>query len=412
MTALRILNVVGARPNFVKIAPLLSEMRRAPGIAPILVHTGQHYDGKMSEQFFTDLDIPPPDVNLGVGSGSHAVQTADVIRALEPILETARPDLVLVVGDVNSTLAAALTAVKLGIPVAHVEAGLRSFDRTMPEEINRVLTDAVSEFLFVTEESGRENLLREGIALEKIHFVGNVMIDSLLQLLPLAEQRWHGFLQEQFGLEWYALVTLHRPSNVDDPTVLREVLAALAQVSQQIPLLFPVHPRTQQRIGEISLHSGPCDLRLIEPLGYLDFLALQSHAALVLTDSGGIQEETTILGVPCLTLRQNTERPVTVTHGTNRVIGSDPKTIAEEVFQALQSPPRPSAPPPLWDGQAARRIVKILSDYAGAVRPPSNDPNMRIVGASLASGQQAEDEKEERSKVRAFEGSKVRTDGQ
>ena len=385
---MKILSVVGARPNFVKIAPLLSEIRRYPEIVPILVHTGQHYDGPMSEQFFSDLEIQPPEFNLGVGSGSHAVQTAEVMRRLEPVLLDTRPDLVLVVGDVNSTLAGALTAVKVGIPVAHVEAGLRSFDRTMPEEINRLLTDAISDLLFVSEESGRENLLREGIAAEKIHFVGNVMIDTLLRVLPKAEERWPD-LKRQFDLNRYALVTLHRPSNVDDPAALREVMTALAKLSQQIPVLFPVHPRTRLRIADIglpvascqlpasfkdaatcplpvsssSLPAASCQLKLLDPLGYLDFLALQAHAALVLTDSGGIQEETTFLGVPCLTFRQNTERPVTVTHGTNRVIGTNPSALAQEAFLALNDPPRQNGAPPLWDGKAAGRIVKILADH-------------------------------------------------
>jgi UDP-N-acetylglucosamine 2-epimerase (non-hydrolysing) len=373
----RIVNVAGARPNFVKIAPLVREMRRHPTIVPLLVHTGQHYDAVMSEQFFGDLEIPAPDFNLGVGSASHAVQTAEVMRRLEPILLSTRPDLVLVVGDVNSTLAAALTAVKLGIPVAHVEAGLRSFDRTMPEEINRLLTDAISDFLFVTEESGRDNLLREGIAADKIHVVGNVMIDALKACQP----RWReSSVFDRLDLNGdasYAVLTLHRPSNVDDPTVLMRLLDALQDVGRHLPIIFPVHPRVRARLRthddaptprrDADPPSGGKGITYLDPLGYLDFIALLSRARLVLTDSGGIQEETTILGVPCLTLRENTERPATVTWGTNRVIGTDPRRIVEEAFRMLDHPSPPNGPPPLWDGRAASRIVTVLleSDPGG-----------------------------------------------
>lgn len=353
-----IVSVVGARPNFVKIAPLLREMRRHCEIAPTLVHTGQHYDAAMSERFFTDLEIPPPDVNLGVGSGSHAVQTAEVMRQLEPLLEAVRPDLVLVVGDVNSTLAAALTAVKLGIPVAHVEAGLRSFDRSMPEEINRLLTDALSEHLFVTEESGRENLLREGIAPARIHFVGNVMIDALWQSRP----RWErSSIFGRLGLRAdhpYGVVTLHRPSNVDDPATLLTFIDALCELSRHLSIVFPVHPRVRSSLPAERLRSS--GIVCVEPLGYLDFIALLSRARLALTDSGGIQEETTILRIPCLTLRDTTERPVTVTHGTNRIIGADPGRIVDEALETLNHPAQPAGPPPMWDGAAAGRIVRIL----------------------------------------------------
>ncbi len=367
---MKIVNVVGARPNFVKIAPLLREMRRRPEIAPILVHTGQHYDGAMSEQFFTELDIQAPDHHLGVGSGTHAVQTAEVMRRLEPILEATRQDLVLVVGDVNSTLAAALTAVKLGIPVAHVEAGLRAFDRTMPEEINRLLTDAIADLLFVTEESGRTNLLREGIAPEKIHFVGNVMIDALEASRP----RWqHSSVIRRLGVsvgQPYAVLTLHRPSNVDDPARLEALLEALHGLARHLPILFPVHPRVGPRLRgreELSWKAPGSREPLpakgivcLDPVGYLDFIALTSRARLVLTDSGGIQEETTILGIPCLTLRETTERPVTVTHGTNRVVGTDPRRILEEALRVLEDPPVPTGRPPLWDGRAAPRIVEVI----------------------------------------------------
>jgi UDP-N-acetylglucosamine 2-epimerase (non-hydrolysing) len=356
----RIVNVVGARPNFVKIGPLIREMRLHPTITPTLVHTGQHYDDAMSDRFFAELEIPAPDYNLGVGSGSHAVQTAQVMQRMEPILTSERPDLVLVVGDVNSTLAAALTAVKLGIPVAHVEAGLRSFDRTMPEEINRLLTDAVSDLLFVTEEDARANLLREGVAPAKIHFVGNVMVDALLASRP----RWETSpIFDRFSLagKRYAVLTLHRPANVDDPDVLNDLLDALAEVARHLPIVFPVHPRVRPRV---SLDPGPPTfdrgLVCLPPLGYLDFVALMSRACLVLTDSGGIQEETTMLGVPCLTLRDTTERPVTVSHGTNRLIGTRPRRIVDEALRALSDPPRTLGPPPLWDGGAAQRIVRTL----------------------------------------------------
>jgi len=371
----KIVNVVGARPNFVKIGPLLREMRRHPAIAPTLVHTGQHYDEAMSRQFFGDLDLPVPDHDLQVGSGSHAVQTAEVMRRLEPVLTASRPDAVLVVGDVNSTLAATLTAVKLGIPVVHVEAGLRSFDRTMPEEINRVLTDAVADVLFITEEGARANLLREGAAPEKIHFVGNVMADALLA----SRMRWSAStIVERLRLTGrpFAVLTLHRPANVDDPDVLDELLGALRTIGRRLPIVFPVHPRVRARLGADATEAGATrGLVCLPPLGYLDFVALMSRARLVLTDSGGIQEETTMLGVPCLTLRQNTERPVTVSQGTNRVVGTRPDTVVAEAFRTLDDPPRPVGPPPLWDGAAARRIVDVLladrSTRPGPVAPPA-----------------------------------------
>jgi len=356
----RIVNVVGARPNFVKISPLIREMRRHPVITSVLVHTGQHYDEAMSQQFFAELDIPAADHNLEVRSGSHAIQTAEVMRRLEPLLISARPDVVLVVGDVNSTLGAALTAVKLGIPVVHVEAGLRSFDRAMPEEINRVLTDAISDLLFTTEEGARRNLVREGIAPRKIHFVGNVMADALLA----SRTRWRtSSIVDQLGLAGtaFAVLTLHRPANVDDPRVFGDLLGALREIGRHIPIVFPVHPRVTSRLAADAAAPGSGRGLIFQPpLGYLDFMALMSRARLVLTDSGGIQEETTMLGVPCLTLRDTTERPVTVTHGTNRVIGTCAKTIVSEALRTLDEPPRPVAPPPLWDGGAARRIVEIL----------------------------------------------------
>jgi UDP-N-acetylglucosamine 2-epimerase (non-hydrolysing) len=367
---MKIVSVVGARPNFVKIAALTRAMRREPTIVPIVVHTGQHYDDSMSGRFFGELEIAAPEVNLGVGSGTHATQTAEVMRRLEPVLDSLAPDVVLVVGDVNSTLAAALTAVKLGIPVAHVEAGLRSFDRTMPEEINRLLTDAIADLLFVTEESGRHNLLREGVAPGKIHFVGNVMIDALEAFRP----GWQSSpIVDRLGLgadRPYAVLTLHRPANVDDPRILSELLDALGALARHLPIVFPVHPRLKPRLSRqgnlfwlASEASEPLPgkgIACLPPLGYLDFVALMSRARLVLTDSGGVQEETTILGVPCLTLRETTERPVTVTQGTNRVVGTDPERVLEEALRTLDDPPEPAGRPPLWDGRAAERIVGIL----------------------------------------------------
>jgi UDP-N-acetylglucosamine 2-epimerase (non-hydrolysing) len=376
---MKVLTVAGARPNFVKIGPLLKAMARIPAVTPILVHTGQHYDRTMSDQFFADLDVPAADVNLSVGSGTHAVQTAEVMRRLEPVLQEVKPDVVIVVGDVNSTMAAAMTAVKLGIRVAHVEAGLRSFDRTMPEEVNRVVTDAIADLLFVTEESGRDNLLREGVAPEKIHLVGNVMIDAMQSSRPKWSQSRIG---RRVGLaedSAYAVLTLHRPSNVDEPGCLELLLDALGEVAVRLPILFPVHPRVrrlltahrrvQWRDLDVGRQLPDAGLFCLEPLGYLDFIALMSRARLVLTDSGGIQEETTILGVPCLTLRRNTERPVTVTHGTNRIVGTDHRMIVHAALEALQHDPPAPEPPPLWDGRAAERIVDVLVHEAAADIP-------------------------------------------
>src|SRR5256714_1756264 len=359
---LKIINIVGARPNLPKIAPLIREMRRHPEIEPILVHTGQHYDEKLSNIFFRDMGIPAPDINLEVGSGSHAAQTAEVLRRIDPVLTDLRPDLVLVVGDVNSTVAVSLAASKLRIPVAHVEAGLRSFDRTMPEEINRVLTDAIADYLFVTEEDAIDHLLKEGRPRGSIHFVGNVMIDSLRNFLPMAQKSRIG---NDLGLisddTWrrFAVLTLHRPSNVDSIEKLNELLGAIDAIAAQIPVIFPIHPRTQQRLAQSGITHHP-QLRVIEPIGYLDFLCLLSKAALVLTDSGGIQEETTALGVPCLTLRENTERPVTVSQGTNVLVGTNRSKIVAETEQILRGDRKRGRTPPLWDGHAAERIVKIL----------------------------------------------------
>jgi UDP-N-acetylglucosamine 2-epimerase (non-hydrolysing) len=359
---LKILNIVGARPNLPKIAPLMREMQRHPEIEPILVHTGQHYDEKLSDIFFRQMGIPAPHVNLDVGSGSHAAQTAEILKRIEPVLLERNPDLVLVVGDVNSTIAVSLAAVKLGIRVAHVEAGLRSFDRTMPEEINRVLTDAIADYLFVTEEDGVRHLLQEGRSRESIFLVGNVMIDSLRHFLTVAQQSKIGEelgLQNGAGWRRFAVLTLHRPSNVDSTEKLGQLLGAIDAVAAEMPVIFPVHPRTQQRLTESGIHHH-AELRLIPPVGYLDFLCLLSKSALVLTDSGGIQEETTALGVPCLTLRENTERPITISEGTNVLVGTDPSKIIAAARDTLAGNNKAGRIPPLWDGQAARRIVEIL----------------------------------------------------
>ena len=354
---MKILNVVGARPNFMKIAPIVEKMKQAPDLEPILVHTGQHYSEGMSDVFFRDLGIPVPDVYLGVGSGSHAEQTARVMVEFEKVCLREKPDLVVVVGDVNSTMACAIVAAKLLIPVAHVEAGLRSFDRTMPEEINRLVTDAVAELLFTTSRDADENLKREGVDPSKIHFVGNVMIDTLLKHREKAATV-HVDKPRQ-----YALVTLHRPSNVDDPKVLRPILESLEEISQTMPVLFPIHPRTQKHVRDFGL-SMTNGIRTMEPLGYLEFLNLESTATLVLTDSGGLQEETTILGVPCLTLRRNTERPVTITHGTNIMVGPDKDRILDAFRRIMNGDWKPSGPPELWDGHAASRIVRIIREFA------------------------------------------------
>ncbi|MFN0054081.1 MAG: non-hydrolyzing UDP-N-acetylglucosamine 2-epimerase [Planctomycetales bacterium] len=360
---MHVLLVAGARPNFMKIAPLTWELKSRSGARMTLVHTGQHYDRKMSDLFFEQLRIPEPDVNLAVGSGSHAVQTAEIMKRFEPVLLERKPDIVLVVGDVNSTIACALTSVKLGTPVAHVEAGLRSFDRLMPEEINRILTDAISDWLFVSEPCGVENLQREGVPASRIHFVGNVMIDTLLAMRDAAEQ---SPVLEQMGLasKAYAVVTLHRPSNVDDPGVLAGLMSALSRISRELPIVFPIHPRTRgalERQGGL----GESDIRLVDPLGYLDFMKLIAHSRLVLTDSGGLQEETTILQVPCLTLRENTERPVTATEGTNTLVGMDPVRIIEHGLRALSAPAVGGKIPQFWDGRAAQRILDVL------LKPPS-----------------------------------------
>ncbi len=352
---MRILHVVGARPNFMKAAPVIRALALCDSFSQTLVHTGQHYDANMSEVFFEQLDIPEPDINLGVGSGSHTWQTAQIMTAFESVVLESKPDLVLVYGDVNSTLATALVCAKLSIPVGHVEAGLRSFDRTMPEETNRLVTDQIADLLFTPSKDADENLLREGISQEKIHLVGNVMIDTLVHLLPRASDRW-SILQSSWNLERFGLVTLHRPSNVDHPEKLSSLMNTLVDIGKRLPLVFPIHPRTRERLRNLKIMNQDSRVHLLEPLGYLDFLALQCHATLVITDSGGIQEETTYLGVPCLTVRENTERPVTLTLGTNILVGQDMDRLKTEIRRILSGVRKQGQKIPFWDGQAARRI--------------------------------------------------------
>ena len=357
---MKIAAVVGARPNFVKIAPIIRELNTRPGMSTTLIHTGQHYDGPMSDSFFANLELPSPAVNLHVQAPSAVAQIAEIMLRLEPVLASDRPDLVLVVGDVNSTLAGALTANKLGIRLAHVEAGLRSFDRTMPEEINRVLTDSMSDLLFTTEPAANENLAREGIPSDRIHFVGNVMIDTLFRYRERA--RASSALQTlAVKARDYSLLTLHRPSNVDSEDALRPLLAAVARIQAEAPVVFPVHPRTRRHLERLNGHMpAMANLRLVDPLPYLDFVQLMANARCVLTDSGGIQEETTALGVPCLTLRLNTERPITVSRGTNRVVGVEPDAIYAHWRRVVDGQWPSGELPELWDGKAAPRIVDIL----------------------------------------------------
>jgi UDP-N-acetylglucosamine 2-epimerase (non-hydrolysing) len=355
---MHILHVVGARPNFMKAAPVYRALEER-NHRQKLVHTGQHYDARMSEVFFRQLAMPEPDVNLNVGSGSHAQQTAAIIHRFEAVLLEHKPDMVLVYGDVNSTVAAALVCSKLGVRFGHVEAGLRSCDRSMPEEINRLVTDQLADLLFTPSIDGDQNLLREGVPKERIHFVGNVMIDTLVQLLPKAEHLFSQ-LSKDLSLDSFGLVTLHRPSNVDDEKVFLPMLEALDNLSKQLVLVFPVHPRTRAKWSS-RLDQSNSNLRVVDPMGYLEFLALQKHARLVITDSGGIQEETTYLGVPCFTLRHNTERPVTVTFGTNLLIGHDWELLESEFAKALNGSRRAGTVPPLWDGNASLRIAQIIS---------------------------------------------------
>lgn len=391
---LKIINVVGTRPNFIKIAPIIDAINRhnrrtekSRRIKSTLVHTGQHYDEKMSELFFIELGIPRPDLDLGVGSGTHAQQTSEIMKRFEPILLKEKPDYILVVGDVNSTIACALTASKLGVKIIHVEAGLRSFDRDMPEEINRVLTDAISDLLFTSEKSAKVHLIREGIPKEKIFFVGNVMIDTLLKQKQKA--RKSDILSKLGLLESgapnqktppfpYAVLTLHRPSNVDNKKTLQNIIEAVSVISREAPVIFPIHPRTKNRIDDFGFKKYfNCNVNslkekkgifLTEPLGYLDFLSLMSNAKLVLTDSGGMQEETTVLGIPCVTLRENTERPVTISEGTNKIAGTSKKMIIKEGLYAMNNNSRKRRIPELWDGKAAERIIEIiLEDYNSGI---------------------------------------------
>ena len=361
--------IVGARPNFMKIAPIIRALEQEDNsLSPYLLHTGQHYDSGMSDCFFEQLALPRPDRDLEVGSASHAVQTAEIMRRFEPVLDEIEPAVVLVVGDVNSTIACSLVSVKKGVPVVHVEAGLRSFDRNMPEEINRVLTDQISELLFTTERGALDNLLREGIDEARVHFVGNVMIDTLLHNLDRAtpvDALLDGVAEAVDVSAGHGVITLHRPSNVDDPAVLKRLLLVLAEIGGELPLLFPMHPRTRARIAAFGLDGLLKDSGIIvmEPLGYLDMLGLVSRARMVFTDSGGLQEETTALGVPCITLRENTERPVTVTEGTNTIVGSDPASIRGVFREIMEGRGKAGRIPPLWDGKAAQRIVKVLDDW-------------------------------------------------
>lgn len=363
---LKVICVCGARPNFMKIAPLMDAFARTGKIQAVLVHTGQHYDERMSQLFFRDLGIPEPDINLEVGSGSHAAQTAEIIRRFEPVVIEHHPDWVIVVGDVNSTIACAMVAVKLGVKVAHVEAGLRSFDRGMPEEINRVLTDSISDLLLVSEPSGVENLKKEGVEDGKVHFVGNVMIDTLMK----NQDRANGSkILAELGLtaKKYAVVTLHRPSNVDDAKTLGSILDAFEQIAKDMAIVFPMHPRTRKNIANMGLGErveSIAGLKTPEPLGYLDFLKLTADSAMVLTDSGGIQEETTILGVPCLTLRENTERPVTITEGTNRLCKPESASIMQAYREQRSRGGGAAKRPALWDGKAAERIAAIFAAMA------------------------------------------------
>lgn len=358
----KIMAVVGARPNYMKVAPIWRELDEHERFSKVLLHTGQHYDENMSKIFFVDLKLPEPDIYLGVGSGSHAEQTAKVMIEFEKALDREKPDLVLVVGDVNSTMACTLVSVKKGVAVAHVEAGLRSFDRTMPEEINRMVTDILAHLLFTTCRDAEKNLIREGVDPNKIYFVGNVMIDSLHYYGAMAESS--GIL-ERLGVEEraFGLVTIHRPSNVDDLSTFRGIMEALHILGKECPLVFPVHPRTRKILDEAGVETAAETVRFIEPIGYLDFIKLMKCARLVLTDSGGIQEETTALGIPCLTIRENTERPITIEVGTNRLVGMDKNRIVDEGRDVLSRGVEGSKIPELWDGKASARIIEVLEAY-------------------------------------------------
>ncbi len=356
-----IVHVVGARPNYMKIAPLMDALKDATGIRQILVNTGQHYDEAMSKSFLRELSLPVPDRNLEVGSASHAVQTAKVMMGFEQVCLEDQPDLVVVAGDVNSTMAASLVAAKLMIPIAHLEAGLRSYDRAMPEEINRIVTDCLADLLLTPSADGDENLIKEGVPRDKIHLVGNIMIDTLMRHLPMATL---DRIRDRVPVEekGYGVLTLHRPSNVDDPVILRRILEAIAHVARRMPVVFPVHPRTRQRLATSGV-ALPANVMLTEPMGYIDFLSLSSHARIILSDSGGLQEEATALGIPCLTLRENTERPVTISHGTNRLVGTQTAAITAGFDEAMAREHEPQRRPPLWDGQTAGRVAAVLQKF-------------------------------------------------
>jgi UDP-N-acetylglucosamine 2-epimerase (non-hydrolysing) len=360
---MKILNIVGARPNFMKIAPIMEHMKGSSKITPVLLHTGQHYDQNMNDVFFDQLGIPRPDIELGIGSGGQAWQISETIKKFDPVLEKESPDAVLVVGDVNATVACSLAASYRKVPVIHVEAGLRSFDWNMPEEINRVVTDRLSDLLFITEPSGRENLLKEGTPPEKIQFVGNVMMDTLLKHRENAAQTSRILEKLQLQKGGYAMMTLHRPSNVDQEKVFAGILKAVHQISKQLKIVFTVHPRTRSRIEEFGLEESVKSMILLEPQPYLDMVRLMSQAKMVLTDSGGIQEETTVLGVPCLTIRENTERPVTLDAGTNTLVGTSPEIIFREAERIIETGGKQGRCPELWDGCAAERIVRFLEQW-------------------------------------------------
>lgn len=370
-TPYKILCVAGARPNFMKIAPIMAAIQQAPEhLQGYLVHTGQHYDAAMNHTFFEQLGIPEPDVNLEVGSATHAVQTAEIMKRFEPVIDDQRPAAVLVVGDVNSTIACALVAAKKRIPVVHLESGLRSYDRNMPEEINRVLTDQISDLLLTTEEDARANLLREGLEDSRIFFIGNVMIDTLFANLSKAVHwqdvlRLHGKSIKNISAKQYVVLTLHRPSNVDDKDTLQQLLRTIVKISKQIPVIFAAHPRTISRIEEFGLRDllAGENLSLLPPLGYLEMLGLVSNSRLVMTDSGGLQEETTALGIPCLTLRENTERPITITQGTNTIVGSDSERIYQAFTEIMQTGGKAGHVPELWDGKAALRAVNVIHKW-------------------------------------------------
>jgi len=378
MTIHKVICVVGARPNFMKIAPIMAAFKLQEGVEAMLVHTGQHYDADMKESFFKQLGIPEPDIDLGVGSGTHAVQTAEVMKKFEPVLDSEKPTAILVVGDVNSTIACSLVAVKKNIPVIHVEAGLRSFDRAMPEEINRILTDQISDKLFLTEEDALNNLRKEGIADDKVHFVGNVMIDTLLyqlkKAIPVAKTVGDAYDSLDIDNKGFALLTMHRPSNVDNKDVLESLLSVIVNISAKLPIIFPLHPRTKKQIEQFKLQHllDSENIVVTNPLGYHEMIGLMSNARVVLTDSGGIQEETTALGVPCITMRENTERPITCSQGTNTIVGIDTDKIFSVFEDIMKTGGKKGNVPDKWDGKAAERIIQIIKTWLDSKQQINN----------------------------------------